>query len=91
MLRRVSAGVLLMLFDHGCGWRVSAGVLLMGVLLMVCDCMILYVVGKSCGRMVWHMVLLVVVVVVCEWDMVGRCCTGCNWWCVMARIFLCHC
>ena len=61
MLRRVSAGVLLMLFDHGCGWRVSAGVLLMGVLLMVCDCMILYVVGKSCGRMVCNMVMVVVV------------------------------
>ena len=79
MLRRVSAGVLLMLFDHGCGWRVSAGALLLGVLLLV---VYDWYVVRMC-----HMVL----VVVCEWDMVGRCCTGCNWWCVIARIFLCHC
>ena len=63
----------------------SAGALLLGVLLLVVYDW--YVVRKCCGRMVCRMVL----VLVREWDMVGRCCTGCNWWCVIARIFLCHC
>ena len=74
VLPRVSPVVLLAVLNRGNGWkmlrRVSAGVLL----LVVYDW---YVVGKCCGRMVWHMVL----VVVCEWDIVVRCCTGCSWWC----------
>ena len=25
-----------------------------------------------------------------EWDVAGRCCAGCGWWCAMAWIFWCY-
>ena len=93
VLRKVSLAVLLVWFDRGIGWEVSVRVYgmgcwwlegvaeLQGVGWGVAD-------GWKVSRRVSPGVSVGVLLVVYDCYVVGKCCPGCNWCRVLARIWV---